>query len=50
MDAGSQRGSQQQLVENKRLYNAVVTVSDLPPCYAEHRFWFVLQFVPDMQW
>lgn len=37
-------------MESRRLYNAVVTVSDLPPAYAEHRFWFVMQFVPDMQW
>jgi len=47
---GLKRGSSSLQLENKRLYNAVVSVSDLPPAYAEFQYWFVLQFVPDMQW
>ena len=31
------------------LYNKVVTVQDLPPCYP-NKYWFVYQYVPDMQW
>lgn len=31
------------------LYNNVVTVDHLPPCYP-HRYWFVYQYVPDMEW
>ena len=31
------------------LYNKVVTVANLPPCYA-YTFWFVYQYVPDMEW
>ena len=30
------------------LYNKVVSVVDLPPCYAAHKYWFVYQYVPDM--
>ncbi|KAJ8613688.1 hypothetical protein CTAYLR_003159 [Chrysophaeum taylorii] len=31
------------------LYNKVVTISDLPPCYTHH-YWFVFTYVPDMAW
>jgi len=31
------------------LYNKVVAVQDLPPCYP-NKYWFVYQYVPDMQW
>jgi hypothetical protein len=31
------------------LYNKVVAVRDLPPCYPAN-YWFVYQYVPDMEW
>eukprot|EP00635_Sarcinochrysidales_sp_CCMP3193_P013538 CAMPEP_0118903160 /NCGR_PEP_ID=MMETSP1166-20130328/8140_1 /TAXON_ID=1104430 /ORGANISM="Chrysoreinhardia sp, Strain CCMP3193" /LENGTH=1126 /DNA_ID=CAMNT_0006842385 /DNA_START=38 /DNA_END=3418 /DNA_ORIENTATION=+ len=31
------------------LYNKIVTVTDVPPCYP-YTFWFVYQYVPDMEW
>jgi hypothetical protein len=37
-------------VRSHRLYNAVVTVAGLPEAYARHHYWFVMQYVPDMQW
>ncbi|KAH8066845.1 Bromodomain containing protein [Aureococcus anophagefferens] len=32
------------------LYEAVVVLVDQPPCYAETTFWFVHQYVPDVDW
>ena len=31
------------------LYNRVVTVDKQPPCYP-YKYWFVYQYVPDMEW
>ena len=33
-----------------KLYEAVVVLVDQPPCYAETTFWFVHQYVPDVDW
>lgn len=35
--------------KRRALYNKVVTINDLPPCYP-HEYWFVYQYVPDMEW
>lgn len=46
------RGQNGRLVRGKRatnLYNKVVEVEGLPPCYA-HKYYFVYHYIPDMQW
>ena len=34
---------------SEKLYNKVVRVADQPPCYGA-TYWFVYQYVPDMEW
>ena len=49
--ASKERGTpRRRRPSDARLYEAVVVVKDQPPCYAHVRFWFVVQFVPDVMW
>mmetsp|Transcript_23353 Transcript_23353/g.30296 ORF Transcript_23353/g.30296 Transcript_23353/m.30296 type:complete len:949 (+) Transcript_23353:600-3446(+) len=51
-DSEAPRNSIDHLQTKKRqvkLYNKVVHVKGLPSCYP-HVFWFVYQYVPDMEW